>query len=57
MRNVTSIHIRVSPETKDKWLEICQVMEGKTQSKVFRRIIDKFSNNLKELFTIENNEK
>lgn len=41
MINDNHIHIRVDNDTRRKWLELCQVYDGSTQSKVFREIVFK----------------
>jgi hypothetical protein len=37
------IHIRVTPETKSAWIRSCEMLPGKTQSQVFRNLVDKLS--------------
>jgi len=34
------IHIRVTPETKSAWIRSCERLPGKTQSQVFRNLVD-----------------
>ena len=36
------IHVRVTPETRVAWIRSCE-KSGKTQSQVFRYLVDKFS--------------
>ena len=38
-RKSERVFIRMTPETKADWLELCEQLPGKTQSQVFRNMI------------------
>ncbi len=50
------IHIRVSDEIKSQWLDICDTMQGNTQSQVFRKLIEKLHSSIEETINIKNYE-
>lgn len=47
-RKSERIEIRMTPETKEDWLRVCNLLPGNTQSKVFRTLVFKVIN-LKEM--------
>lgn len=50
-RKTERVEFRLTPETKEDWLRLCELLPGNTQSKVFRLLVFKISN-LNELRTI-----
>lgn len=47
-RKSERVEIRMTPETKEDWLRVCNLLPGNTQSKVFRTLVFKVIN-LKEM--------
>lgn len=50
-RKTERVEFRLTPETKEDWLRLCELLPGTTQSKAFRFLVFKISN-LNELRTI-----
>lgn len=51
-KNAT-IHVRVDEDTRNKWLEVCDAMNGSTQSKVFRHVIKRLHSSIDEMTSIK----
>ncbi len=51
-----NIHIRVDEDTQDKWLRICNIYHGNTQSKVFRKLINLLHETIDQSLNVRNYE-
>jgi len=54
MKKSNQVHIRMDDETRMKWLELCQALNGSTQSKVFRNLVIKLYESLETATNIIN---
>lgn len=55
-KQVSQIHVRVNHETRKKWLEICKMLSGNTQSAVFKNMVLKIHKSITEISNIQNYE-
>lgn len=55
-KKTENIHIRVDEDTLDKWLRICNIYHGNTQSKVFRKLINLLHETIDQSLNIKNYE-
>lgn len=52
-KQTEQIHIRVDQETRNKWLMICEMLEGKTQTKIFKLLISKIYSSISQITNIK----
>ena len=53
----SQIHVSVNVETRNQWLAICDALNGKTQSFVFKNLIHKIHDSISEIENINSYER